>query len=203
MTTDQATTTAARIDAVADAAVATASRPPRLTGPRVIDNELIDAVANGHCGWSRMQLEILGVPWPAQSGWRQRLVAEGRILSSEEVDELYAARKTKRTAEADPAEIPVLPCPWCSRPVQRIEQGGNLREFCSRKHKNLFNAALTTASIAHSRLLRVPGALRTWTEARVNPSPSGGSALQAPETPNGKPERQDGPLAAPASPDVT
>ena len=122
----------------------------------------------------------LGVGWPPPSGWRQRLVAEGRILTGEEVEALYAARKPKRPggpAEADPAEITELPCPWCSRPVQRIEQGGNLREFCSRKHKNLFNAALTTASIAHSRLLRVPGALRTWTEARVNPSPSGAEGL--------------------------
>ena len=185
----QATATAEPVCAL------TAAEPPRFSGPQAITNALIDAVATGHCGWSRKQLEILGVPWPAKSGWRQRLVAEERSLTGGEVDALYAARKTKRTAEADPAEIPVLPCPWCSRPVQRIEQGGHFREFCSRKHKNLFNAALTTASIAHSRLLRVPGALRTWTEARVNPSPSGGSALQAPETPNGKPEWRDGPLA--------
>ena len=145
MTTDQATTTAARIDAVADAAVATASIPPRLTGPRVIDNELIDAVANGHCGWSRKQLEILGVPWPAQSGWRQRLVIAGRTLTAEEVEALYAVgKKPKRPEGADNPESPLvpMPCPWCRRLVEPVTQGGRTKEFCCKRHKNLYNAAL-------------------------------------------------------------
>ena len=163
---------------------------------RPLTDALISEVATARDGFTREQLGILGIGWPPPKGWRQRIVAEGRSLTAEEVEDLYAARKKKGTAEDGAlGEIPLLPCPWCSRPVRRIEQGGHLREFCSRKHKNLFNAALTTASIAHSRLLRVPGALRTWTEARVDPSQSGGSALQAPGTPNGKPEWRDGPLA--------
>ena len=187
MSVGQATATTEPVGAPAG------TEPPRLTGPQPLTDALIDSISRGHCGWTRKQLEILGVPWPAQSGWRQRLVIAGRILSSEEVDELYAARKAKRATEPDPAEISVLPCPWCSRPVQRIEQGGNVREFCSRKHKNLFNAALTTASIAHSRLLRVPGALRKWTEGRVNPAPGGADGSPRPIPGAGQ---QDTPSAA-------
>ena len=177
MTDDQAMATAepidARIDALAATAVATASNPPRLTGPRVIDNELIASIATAQCGWSKRQLQLLGVGWPPPSGWRQRLVAEGRSLTGEEVEALFAARKTKRTAEGDPAEIPVLPCPWCSRPVQRVEQGGRTKEFCNKKHKTAFNNSLTKLSIATARLMWTPGALRTWAEGGVNPSPSG------------------------------
>ena len=85
------------------------------------------------------------------------------------------------------------PCPWCAAPVTRIEQGGNLREFCSRKHKTLFNTALTAASIEHSRLLRIPGALKLWTEQRVHPSASAAGDLS--RAPEGA-EQQDSPSAA-------
>ena len=188
MTANQATATAEPVGAPIG------SEPPHLSGPRIITNALIDAVANGHCGWSRKQLEILGVPWPAQSGWRQRLVAEERSLSDEQVTALYDARKKpKRTAEADPAEIPVLPCPWCSRPVQRIEQGGRLKEFCSKRHNTAFNNALTKASIEYARLLRTPGALKTWTEPRFKPSPSGAAHLG----PSPGAGQEDGPSAPP------
>ena len=74
-------------------------------------------------------------------------------------------------------QIPVLPCPWCSRPVQRVEQGGRLKEFCSKRHNTAFNNALTKASIEYARLLRTPGALKTWTEPRFKPSPSGAEGL--------------------------
>ena len=171
MTADQATATADPV------ATASGTEPPRLTGPQLITNELIDAVANGHCGWTRKQLQILDVSWPPQSGWRQRIVAKGRTLSAEEVEALYAARKAKRPVEADPAGIPVLPCPWCSKPVQRIEHGGRIKEFCCKKHKTAFNNSLSKLSIATARLMRTPGALRTWAEGRVNPSPSGAEGL--------------------------
>jgi len=196
MSTDQATATAESVR------THIGTEPLRLSGQQTVTNELIASIATKQCGWSKRQLQLLGVGWPPPSGWRQRLVTEGRSLSAEEVKALYAARKTKRTAEADPAEIPVLPCPWCSRPVQRIEQGGHLKEFCNKRHNTAFNNALTKASIEYARLLRTPGALKTWTEPRFNPSPSGAEGLQAPVTPNGEPERQDS-LSAPASPDVT
>ncbi len=123
MTADQATATAE--SALARATV----EPPQLTGPQPLTDELIGAVANGHCGWTRKQLQILDVSWPPQSGWRQRIVAKGRTLSAEEVEALYAARKAKRPVEADPAGIPVLPCPWCSRPVRRIVRQAALRAY--------------------------------------------------------------------------
>ena len=175
------------------------TEPPRLSSPQTVTDELIDAVANGHCGWSRKQLEILGVPWPAQSGWRQRLVAEERSLSDEQVTAWYDARKKpKRTAEADPAEIPVLPCPWCRRLVEPVMQGGNTREFCCRKHKNSYNAALNRLSLTYARTIRVPGSLKIWAEQRVDPSSDGQDGL--PRTTEGA-GQEDGP-SAPARPDV-
>ena len=194
MTADQATT-------LLDPGAADA--PPQFTGPQVITNELIDAVANGHCGWSKRQLQLLGVGWPPPSGWRQRLVAEGRALTGQEVEDLYAARKKKGTAEDGAlGEISVLPCPWCSRPVQRVEQGGHLKEFCSKRHKNLYNAALNKLSIAYARTIRTPGSLQIWAAARVDPSLGGGNGLEAPTGASGGTERQGSP-SAPASPDVT
>ena len=65
------------------------------------------------------------------------------------------------------------PCPWCRRLVEPVMQGGHLKEFCSKRHKNLYNAALNKLSIAYARTIRTPGSLRTWAAARVNPSPGG------------------------------
>ena len=169
------------------------TEPPRLTGSQTVTNKLIASIGTSQCGWSKRQLKILGVSWPSPAGWRQRLVAEGRSLMGGEVDALYAARKTKRTAEADPAEITVLPCPWCSRPVQRIEHGGHLKEFCNKRHNTAFNNALTKASIEYARLLRTPGALKTWTEPRFKPSPSGAAHLG----PSPGAGQEDGPSAPP------
>ena len=174
MTADQAMATTESVGAPIG------SEPPRLTGPQVITNELIDAVATGHCGWSKRQLQLLGVGWPPPSGWRQRLVAEGRILTGEEVEALYAARKKpKRPEGADNPESPLvpMPCPWCRRLVEPVTQGGRTKEFCCKRHKNLYNAALNRLSLAYARTIRTPGSLQTWAAARVDPSPDGGDAL--------------------------
>ena len=87
------------------------------------------------------------------------------------------ASRPKRPTEAVPAEIVKLPCPWCSKMVQRTTRGGQRREFCRKAHKVSYNNALSKLSIYAARLMRTPGALRTWTEARVNPSPSGAEGL--------------------------
>ena len=192
MTADRATATAESVRAHIG------TEPPRLTGSQTVTNKLIASIGTSQCGWSKRQLKILGVSWPSPAGWRQRLVAEGRSLTGGEVDALYAARKPKRTAEADPAEIPVLPCPWCRRLVEPVMQGGNTREFCCRKHKNSYNAALNRLSLTYARTIRVPGSLKIWAEQRVDPSPSGaeGSPRPIPEA-----GQEDGP-SAPARPDV-
>ena len=191
MTADQATATAEPVGARAG------TEPPRLTGPQPLTDALIDAVGTSGCGWSRKQIEILGASWPLEGGWRERIVAEGRTLSAEQVEALYDARKKAKRPEnpngPDDSLVPT-PCPWCRRLVEPVTQGGHTREFCSRKHKTLFNAALTTASIEHSRLLRIPGALKSWTERRVHPWQSGDEG--SPRA-TGGPGSQDGPLAAP------
>ncbi len=169
MTADQATATAE--SALARATV----EPPQLTGPQPLTDELIGAVANGHSGWSRKQIEILGGPWPLVAGWREKLVAEGRSLSGEEVERLYSARKTKRPEGADDPESPLAPapCPWCRRLVEPVTQGGRTKEFCCKRHKNLYNAALNRLSLTYARTIRTPGSLKTWAERRVDPSPNG------------------------------
>ena len=197
MTADQPTATNDG-SAVAATAVATASNPPRLTGPQLLTDALIDAISRGHCGWSRKQLEILGVPWPAQSGWRQRLVAEGCSLSAEQVERLYTARKPRRLGnpggfEPDGSLTP-MPCPWCRRLVEPAMQGGNLREFCCRKHKNSYNAALNRLSLTYARTIRVPGSLKIWAEQRVDPSESATEGL--PQTTQGA-VQQGSPSAPP------
>ncbi len=192
MSVGQATATTEPVGAPAG------TEPPRLTGPQPLTDALIDSISRGHCGWSKRQLHLLGVGWPPPSGWRQRLVVEGRILTGEEVEALYAARKKpKRPEGADNPESPLvpMPCPWCRRLVEPVTQGGRTKEFCCKRHKNLYNAALNRLSLTYARTIRTPGSLRIWAAARVDPSQSGGSALQAPGTPNGKPEWRDGPLA--------
>ena len=186
---------------IATMAISGDAPTPRLTGPQPVTDELIASIGTSECGWSRKQLKILGVPWPPKAGWRQRIVATKRTLSAEQVEMLYAARKKKRPENLDgpDPESPLIPtpCPWCGRLVEPVMQGGHLKEFCNKRHRLAFNNALTTASIEYARLLRVPGTLRLWTEARVNSTGSGANALQAPEMPNGEPKRQDGPSAPP------
>lgn len=174
-----------------------------VASPQLLTDALIANIATAQCGWSKKQLQLLGVDWPPPSGWRQRLVAEGRILSAEQVTALYDARKKPKRTDADPAEIAELPCPWCGAMVRRVEQGGNVREFCTRKHKTLFNTALTAATIEHARLLRTPRALKTWTQGRVHPSPGDGNGLEAPLAPSGASERQGSPLAASSDGDTS
>ena len=151
--------------------------PPRLSGPQPLNDALIDAVATSGCGWSRKQIEILEASWPLEAGWREKLVAQDRILSAEDVAALFAAKDVRAAKRADIAAAESLPCPWCAQPVPRITQGGHLKEFCNKRHKVAFNNALTTAAIEYARLLRTPGALKTWAVARVNPTPSGAEGL--------------------------
>ena len=174
MTADQATTTAESVGAPIG------GEPSRLVGPQPLTDALIDAVGTSGCGWSRKQLKILGVDWPVQSGWRQRLVAEGRSLTAEQVTALYDARKKpKGTEGADDPESPLVPtpCPWCRRLVEPVMQGGRTKEFCCKKHKNRYNAALNRLSLAYARTIRTPGNLKTWAGGRVDLTESGAEGL--------------------------
>ena len=74
----------------------------------------------------------------------------------------------------------VSPCPWCGFPVNRIERGGHTREFCSKSHKTAYNNALSKLSIICARLIRTSGALKTWAQGGVNPSPNAEDGSQRP-----------------------
>lgn len=39
-----------------------------------IDYEMLDAARTSRGGWSRAQLQVLGVPWPPPTGWMRRTV---------------------------------------------------------------------------------------------------------------------------------
>ena len=39
-----------------------------------IEYEMLDAARTSRGGWSRAQLQVLGVPWPPPTGWMRRTV---------------------------------------------------------------------------------------------------------------------------------
>ncbi len=53
MTADQATGTAGAAVTAEPGASGTTTEPAQLTGPQLLTDELIDAVATSGCGWSR------------------------------------------------------------------------------------------------------------------------------------------------------
>ena len=76
---------------------------------------------------------------------------------------------------------PMLPCPWCGAPVVRIKRGGYVKEFCSKAHKTDYKNALSKLSVAHARILRTPGALKTWSLYGGTPWRGANSVSEAPE----------------------
>jgi hypothetical protein len=56
-----------------------------------ITNALIDAGKSTRGGWSKRQLALLGVEWPPQQGWKERVI--GCVISQEDA-ELFVKLKT-------------------------------------------------------------------------------------------------------------
>ena len=48
-----------------------------------ITKSLIHSVATLRGGWTREQLEILGVPWPPASGWMDRIIGKKHITAAD------------------------------------------------------------------------------------------------------------------------
>jgi hypothetical protein len=55
-----------------------------------ITDELIEAGKSKRGGWSKAQLAILGVPWPPESGWKQKV--RGRTISQSEAERFVTLR---------------------------------------------------------------------------------------------------------------
>ena len=133
--------------------------------PQILTDALISEVATARGGWTREQLGIMGISWPPPKGWRKQLVAEERTLTDDEVEEVREARVTvaERRSRLSASERPVLPCPWCGVPVERVERGGHVRRFCpSTNHRSLYNSAMRRVALWYAELITTPGALQKW-----------------------------------------
>lgn len=53
----------------------------------ILTHELIEQGKSRIGGWSRDQLELLGVEWPPVAGWKDRLACSGRDVADEVVAE--------------------------------------------------------------------------------------------------------------------
>ena len=133
-----------------------------MTVPHLLTDALISEVATDRGGWTREQLNLLGVPWPAPQGWRRKLVSEQRTLTDAEVDELREARVTvaERRSQSAASERPTLPCPWCGEPVEQKKFGKHTRTFCDKDCKNAYNNALGWLGRFIGRCATEPGLLQ-------------------------------------------
>ncbi len=55
-----------------------------------ITQELIQAGESGAGGWNQAQLELLGVKWPLQHGWRRRI--EGSLIPKADAEKFIRLR---------------------------------------------------------------------------------------------------------------
>lgn len=55
-----------------------------------ITQQILNAGKNQTGGWTRAQVEVLGVDWPFTSGWRKRII--GTEVSAEVIRKFYALR---------------------------------------------------------------------------------------------------------------
>lgn len=62
----------------------------------IVTHEFILAGMSGNGGWSRAQLELLGIQWPPVQGWKWRAI--GTVIPDSDAD-LFLALKGKKKAE--------------------------------------------------------------------------------------------------------
>lgn len=55
-----------------------------------ITQELIESGQSGNGGWTREQLELIGVQWPPKHGWRQRV--QGMEIPEADAQKFVAMR---------------------------------------------------------------------------------------------------------------
>ncbi len=62
----------------------------------IVTDELIEAGKSERGGWSKAQLALLGVTWPPEFGWKNRV--RGRAISKADADRFVALRRSASTA---------------------------------------------------------------------------------------------------------
>jgi hypothetical protein len=68
-----------------------------------ITDQLIDAGESERGGWSKAQLTILGVAWPPQTGWKDRV--RGRIISQSEAERFVSLRSGASNAQSQQGKV--------------------------------------------------------------------------------------------------
>ena len=79
-----------------------------------LTHENLHACANGGCGFTRAQVEMLGYTWPPTKGWLQGVV--GDVVTTSFYEEFRAAakirggalRRMKREASAKSSKVPEI-----------------------------------------------------------------------------------------------
>ena len=59
----------------------------------LITDELIESGKSASGGWSKAQLQILGVAWPPQKGWKAGVI--GKSIQESDAKLFLSLRKTK------------------------------------------------------------------------------------------------------------
>ncbi len=49
----------------------------------LVTKDFLESGTTNYGGWRKCQIQLLGVPWPLQKGWRKRI--EGKLRVSREV----------------------------------------------------------------------------------------------------------------------
>lgn len=57
----------------------------------IVTQELIKLGESGNGGWNKKQLAIIGIDWPPQKGWRDRV--EGTVISNEDATRFVSLKK--------------------------------------------------------------------------------------------------------------
>lgn len=63
-----------------------------------VTREFLESGKSLNGGWSREQLELIGVPWPPVSGWRREAI--GRELGEEDAGRFIALRNAHLMSKA-------------------------------------------------------------------------------------------------------
>ncbi len=63
-----------------------------------VTRELLESGKSKNGGWSRRQLEIVGVMWPLKKGWRRQLHKKARLITESELAE-FVSLKDKHLEE--------------------------------------------------------------------------------------------------------
>lgn len=66
----------------------------------------LQAASSGPAAWTKVQLAILGVPWPPPKGWKSRLLLRGGTMTREDANRFLALRRADGGATVRHGDTP-------------------------------------------------------------------------------------------------